>query len=93
MFRRFMISCNEATTICDKSQYKEATIFEKIKLSMHIFACGYCKKYSEQNSLMTRFFNAYLEKPCNEKHLDQSEKAQLEKSLLKEMNKSQKSEQ
>ena len=62
MFKRFIISCDEATTICDKNQYGEATIFEKIKLSLHIFVCGFCKKYTEQNSLMTRFFDSYLER-------------------------------
>ncbi|MFD1315042.1 hypothetical protein [Namhaeicola litoreus] len=90
MFKRFIISCNEATTICDKNQYGEATIFEKIKLSLHIFVCAYCKKYTEQNSLMTHFFNSYLENPCKGNHLEESEKAELEKTLLDEIKKSQK---
>ncbi len=32
-----MINCDEATTICDKSQYCEATLWERIKLRMHLF--------------------------------------------------------
>ena len=30
---KFMISCDEATAICDKNQYGEATLTEKISLS------------------------------------------------------------
>ena len=88
MFKKFIISCDEATTLCDKNQYKEATIFEKIKLSLHIFACGNCKKYTEQNTLMTRFFNAYLENPCKGNNLDILEKKQLEQNLIEELKKS-----
>lgn len=91
MFKRFIISCDEATTICDKNQYGEATIFEKIKLSLHIFVCGFCKKYTEQNSLMTRFFDSYLENPCSGNKLDIVEKEELEQDLIKEIKESKKS--
>ena len=32
---KFKITCDEATTICDKSQYGKATILEIIKLKFH----------------------------------------------------------
>lgn len=90
MVKKFIISCDEATTICDKSQYRESTFFEKIKLNLHILVCGYCKKYTVQNAVMTRFFNAYLENPCRGNKLDIVEKEELEQDLLEEIKKSKK---
>ena len=51
-----MISCNEATSICDKSQYKEASFWDKIRLSIHLLLCKHCAVYSKQNNTMTRLF-------------------------------------
>ena len=39
----FFINCDEATTICDKNQYKEASFWEKLKLGIHIFICKKCR--------------------------------------------------
>ncbi len=57
MFRKFSITCDEATTICDKSQYKEATLLEKLRLNWHFVQCKVCRLYSKQNNKMTRLFN------------------------------------
>jgi hypothetical protein len=48
------LTCNEATTICDKSQYNEATFWEIIKLNIHLFLCKKCGLYTKQNSLITK---------------------------------------
>ena len=53
------LTCDEATLLCDKSQYKEATFWEKVKLNLHVFLCKKCGLYSKQNSVMTA---------CYEKH-------------------------
>ena len=37
-----MISCDEAVVICNKSQYKEASFSEKLKLKLHILFCSSC---------------------------------------------------
>ena len=50
------LTCDEATTICDKSQYKEASLWEIIKLNIHILLCKNCGLYSKQNSIMTKCF-------------------------------------
>jgi len=52
------ITCDEATTICDKSQYGEATFMEKLKLQLHILHCKICSRYSKQNSLLTKAYNS-----------------------------------
>lgn len=47
------ITCDEASGICDKSQYKEAGWWEIFKLRLHLLYCKTCKKYSKKNSEFT----------------------------------------
>ena len=46
---KVMIPCDEANLVCDKTQYKEATLWEKIKLNIHLIYCKVCRKYSKNN--------------------------------------------
>lgn len=84
---KLMINCDEATAICDKSQYGEASLSEKISLNIHLLICRYCKKYTKQNSLMSHLFGKYLT-PCDgSEKLSEEEKLKLEKNLQKELKK------
>ena len=56
MFKKFSITCDEATTICDKSQYGEATFYEKLQLNWHLLVCKVCSVYTKQNRTMTQIF-------------------------------------
>ncbi len=47
------LTCDEASAICDKSQYKEASLWEKIKLNIHLFLCKKCGLYAKQNRIMS----------------------------------------
>ncbi len=80
-----MINCDEATTICDKSQYCEATLWERIKLRMHLFLCKKCGLYSEQNKLMSKVFNTHLLNH-SQHHLPDEDKEALKAQLEKKMN-------
>ena len=82
MFEKLKISCDQATTICDKSQYGEATLFEKIQLNFHFLGCKICRMYSRQNVKMSKVFkmNANDSKkriPC----MSSIEKEQLKRKL------------
>lgn len=48
------ISCDEAQHCCDKSQYDEASLLEKIKLNIHVLFCKVCRKYSLNNGKLTK---------------------------------------
>lgn len=50
------LSCDEATKICDKNQYGEASLWEKIKFTIHLFLCKNCGLYSKQNRIMTQCY-------------------------------------
>lgn len=47
------ISCQEASNICNKSQYKEASFWDIVKLRIHLLYCKTCKQYSKKNSELT----------------------------------------
>lgn len=84
---KFTISCDEATAICDKNQYGEATLSEKISLNIHLLICKFCKKYTKQNGLMSKIFGQHLS-PCDgSEKLSAEAKAEIEKNLQKELKK------
>lgn len=79
MSKKILISCDEATQICDKNQYCEASVFDKIRLSIHNFLCKRCHLYSEQNSVMTKLFKTHVHP--EKEHLKENEKDALKKVL------------
>ncbi|WP_431136290.1 hypothetical protein [Psychroserpens mesophilus] len=54
MSYKIIIPCNEANHVCDKTQYKEASLWEKIKLNIHLIYCIACRKYTKNNSKLTK---------------------------------------
>ncbi len=48
-----MISCEEATLICNKTQYKESSLLERIQLRLHVLVCKTCGKYTKMNTQLT----------------------------------------
>jgi outer membrane protein OmpA-like peptidoglycan-associated protein len=81
MSKKIIINCDEATQICDKSQYCEASTFDKIKLSIHNFLCKKCHLYSEQNKIITKLFKVHIHP--NKEKLKPEEKEKLKQILEK----------
>ena len=74
------ITCEEAGHICDKSQYKEASIWEIIKLKLHHAYCKACLKHSRKNSRLTKLCNnAKLQV------LEESAKKKMKEELSKQL--------
>ncbi|MBB5267353.1 hypothetical protein [Algibacter amylolyticus] len=67
---RFMIPCEEANHVCDKTQYKNASLKEKILLNLHLIFCRACRKYSSNNAKLTKTIKKAevecLDKKCKE---------------------------
>ncbi|MFC0604743.1 hypothetical protein [Winogradskyella pulchriflava] len=54
MKKRFLfISCDEAKHICDKTQYGEATAWERFKLGLRLMWCRFTKAYSKNNNKLS----------------------------------------
>lgn len=54
MSRLFLISKEEAFHICDKSQYRESTLWEKVKLSFRYLWCRTTRHYVNRNNKLTK---------------------------------------
>ena len=52
-----MINCEQASTICNKKQYQEASILEQIKLGLHLMFCKACSSFSSKNRKLTILCN------------------------------------
>ncbi|RMA57126.1 hypothetical protein BXY75_3009 [Ulvibacter antarcticus] len=76
------MKCEEANTICDKTQYKEATLWEKIKLNIHLIWCSFCRKYTRSNAKLTKVM-----RDSDLKTMPISDKEALKERLQKEMQK------
>ncbi|MDO6738133.1 hypothetical protein [Wenyingzhuangia sp. 2_MG-2023] len=84
---KMKITCEEATTICTKSQYGEATLIDKIKVKLHFAMCKVCRRFSKQNSELSSV--CALAKKYQEKHkccLSEQDKA-LWKEKIKQLEK------
>ena len=76
------MKCEDAKHTCDKKQYQEATLWEKVKLTFHIIYCRACRKYSANNNKLTQIL-----KKSDIKALEKDEKTDLKKLLQEEMSK------
>jgi len=81
----FFINCDEATTICNKNQYKEASLWEKLKLGIHLFICKNCGRYSKQNATLTKVCDKHLHKCETEHKLSEEEKEELQKKVIEKI--------
>jgi len=85
MSKKFFINCDEATAICNKNQYKEASLWEKVKLGIHLFICKTCGQYSKQNTTLTKACNQHLHKCETEHKFSKKEKEVLQQKVVKKM--------
>ena len=72
----FRTACEKANHVCDKSQYKEATLWERIKLTLHLLYCRACRKYTANNQKLTKAMEN-----SNVDFMDSSDKSQLKENL------------
>ncbi len=79
---KIFVECHEANHYCDKNQYKEASLFEKVKLSIHLLYCKACRKYSANNNKLTKLVNNSQVQSIEEDQ-KQAMKKLLEKELAK----------
>jgi hypothetical protein len=83
MKNKIIIPCDEANHVCDKTQYKEATLWEKIKLSIHLLYCKACREYTKNNTKLTKLVTR---KPIE---MDTSAKEDLKSAFEQELAKHQ----
>jgi len=83
MKKRFLfITCEEAKHICDKSQYGEATPWERFKLTIRLSWCKITRAYTSRNRKLTQAMEN-SEVNC----LESQEKSQLKNVFEQELKK------
>jgi hypothetical protein len=76
------VSCEEAKHICDKTQYNEATGWDRIKLGIRLSWCKFTKAYSKNNSKLTKVLEK-AEVNCMKEDERKKLNQQFEKELAK----------
>jgi len=76
----FNINCNNGKMLCDKNQYKETSIWEKIKLNYYLVMCSECRAYTANNNKLTKAMNN-----SNIQTVSKDEKNALKERLAKEL--------
>lgn len=51
--RKLLINCDEAKFICDKSQYNESTLWDRIRLSIRYVYCHITRSYVKRNKKLS----------------------------------------
>ena len=82
MFKSLFITCDQATTICDKSQYGEASFTVILQSKLHFLKCKICALYTKQNTLITKICDHQL-KETKAFSLSQKDKELLKDKLSK----------
>lgn len=70
------LSCAEAASVCQKAEYKEANLLEKLRLKLHLFFCRRCKDYYENNKKLSS-----LLKKANLSSCSSQEKAHFKETM------------
>lgn len=62
----FSLNCEEAAGYCNKAEYREASIKDKIKLRFHLFFCSPCKEYNHKNHKLSQLLDKADLQACTE---------------------------
>ncbi len=49
-----IFKCEAAAHVCDKSQYKESSLWERIVMKLHHLICHACREHSNENTKLTK---------------------------------------
>jgi len=71
-----MVSCEKARHLCNKTQYNESSLWERIKLTIHLYTCKECSTYSNKNTKLSS-----LCEQANIFNLSEEDKAAMQKEL------------
>ena len=74
------LSCAEAAKICEKTEYKEASTKERLRLKFHLFFCKTCKNYLNRNKRLTDLLKKSKLQTCSEQEKEVFKQKMQEKS-------------
>ncbi|PCI34862.1 MAG: hypothetical protein COB60_04910 [Flavobacteriaceae bacterium] len=75
---KFKLTCDEATAICTKNQYGEASFGDKFRMLFHVIFCSVCRLYSKQNTVISKCVSNIKVDVRRCRELDPVEKEEME---------------
>lgn len=76
-----MLSCDEATKLIALKKYRKIRLIDRIRLSMHLIACKYCKSFEVFNNKL----EDSIEHTCSNISTSNSEITSEKKTDLKNL--------
>ncbi len=77
-----LFKCSEAAHVCDKSQYHESSVFERVLMKLHQMMCRVCREHSSENTKLTKV----IEK-ADLKTMPEDKKEDIRKIIQQEISK------
>ncbi len=77
---KLFISCEEAHAICDKTQYNDASFWDKLKLTLRLSWCKVTRAYTKKNNALTdaiKTSNIECLKQCEKEEMNTKLESQL----------------
>ena len=71
------MNCEKASVLAQKAEDKSLSFFEKFRLKFHIFLCGPCKWFNNQNTLLSKAVAKMYSAETTEINLSDSQKHEL----------------
>jgi len=85
MMHRMVYSCDVATFYITKSEYQKLTFMENLRLRMHLMGCEFCRRFQDQNTMITRFIDVQKIDRSSLK-MRKEKKIEIKKELDKQIN-------
>lgn len=77
ILKSLMITCKDATLFISKREERKLSLFERLKLLIHLAICEFCKLFEKQN----KFLTLQIKQMHTDAVLSNSEKEQLQRKI------------
>ncbi len=65
LFHWLFLSCKEATLYMELKESNQLSLSQRLKLTVHLFICKYCKIYNKQRNFINKLINSSVNKEQN----------------------------
>ncbi len=84
---KIMLDCDQATYLITKSEFERLGCIQKMQLKMHLAYCKFCRRFAQQNKIISETLNDLKQIDSEHLHIHLSEKQQekLKKTIESEI--------
>ncbi len=78
---KLMLSCDEATSLIALKHYRKILFRERIKLSLHLLVCKYCKSFDVFNNRFEESIHNTCSKTNQNSSISSKKKSEIKKLI------------